>query len=320
MAPPALINPFSSHEACDEMASPKVCHLTTPREDGFTYGAPKSSNGDSLIDFIAKLSVVHLQRHMLFMQLNCGDCTHSNISRILNTKNIEMNRQHAKNAVGSIPDTIALTPVSDDADTPFDLAIEYDSLISESNSLENPSDEEEAYSPKSEYDLLFSPSSKSSMNSTTLDSFTDLHSSAHDGQDSDDDGHFSFEDASGDENWDFNSDTNCNDLPCTKDVPFWKTVFQLVESDDECDSDDYDEDYDDDILFSNTPCFSFNELFENTQNTKTENTDSIPSIIGKANDRWNKIYTDTNVHHKTSKNNRKILGSIRCLQEWFCIA
>ncbi|XP_029647910.2 uncharacterized protein LOC115221817 [Octopus sinensis] len=89
------------------------------------------------------------------------------------------------------------------------------------------------------------------MNSTNLDSFTDLHSSVHDGQDSDD---------------------------CVSD-----------------------ENYDDDILFSDTPCFSFNKLFENTQTTKTENTDSIPNSVRKANDRWNQVYMDTNIHHKASK-------------------
>ncbi|XP_036366648.1 uncharacterized protein LOC118766896 [Octopus sinensis] len=88
------------------------------------------------------------------------------------------------------------------------------------------------------------------MNSTNLDSFTDLHSSVHDGQDSDD---------------------------CVSDENY------------------------DDILFSDTPCFSFNKLFENTQNTKTENTDSIPNSVGKANDRWNRVYMDTNIHHKASK-------------------
>ncbi|XP_029637515.1 uncharacterized protein LOC115212865 [Octopus sinensis] len=310
MAPPALINPFSSYEACHEMAGPEVCQLrttTTPREGDFTYcGSPESSKVDSLIDFIAKLSVVHLQRHMLFMQLNCGDCTHSNISRILNTKNIEMNRQHAKSADGGpIADPVLFTPISDDLNCPpFDLAIEYDSLISESNSLENPSDEE-VFPQESEYDWSFSPSNKSPMNSTNLDSFSDLHSSVHDGQDSDDDGHFSFDDASSEENWDFNSDPICNGLPCTKDVPFWKTVFQLVDSDDEdddeCDSDDCvsDDDCDDDILFSDTPCFSFNKLFENTQNTKTETTDSvIPNSVGKANHRWNQVYPDTDTQHQ----------------------
>lgn len=285
MAPPALLNIFNSYEACDQIAS--------PRGDCFTSGPPKYFDVDSLTDFIAKLSVVHLQRDMLLMQLNYGDCSHSNISRILNTKNIEMNREHAKNVDEPITDTIVLTSLTDD--------IEYDSLISESNSLENPSDEDVFYQER-EYDCLFKPdSSLSSMNSSKLDSFSELHCSVYDEQGSDDDGHFSLDDdTDSDENGDFNSDTNCNDLPCTKDVPFWQTFFTLVESDDddECDSDECEEEIND-VSFPDIPSFCFNKLFENSQGTKNDSTS--PSSISKANDRWNKAYTDSKICHKTPK-------------------
>ncbi|GAB1608293.1 uncharacterized protein LOC115212865 [Argonauta hians] len=329
MAPPAVSNPFCSYKSFIDMSASTMVRA----ENTCTYGTSQVPQMNSLTEFIRKLSILRLQRLMFSTPLPCDDLSYTTLIRLL-TENMITQQNTTTDLQSPLSE---VNPLTD--------PVEYDSLISESNSIETPSDED-IFLSYNENDTLFCTKLTTdnqfpnTMNSSDLDCFSEPLHSECDKQnylersesfhiESDDDGHYSLDESSSDDDW----DTNGDDMSCNNDIPFWQTIFAPVVSDDECDSDEEDtDDYDRDDDFSLSgshmfcvdnsedshvsevpifaPVVSNDDVFEISfssfhlfcvDNSKDSHVSEVPNFVREANDRWNKIYNNTDISRPSPK-------------------